>query len=70
MPWPDQATSARVRSQSRGLKWADLSGGEAPGGASSTKPMARSAWTPTEQAVAGMRPTFYHLSHRLSLIHI
>eukprot|EP00971_Amphidinium_carterae_P063990 1266849-Amphidinium_carterae.1 len=30
--------------------------------------MAASAWKPTEEAVAGMRPTFYFLSHRMEPI--
>eukprot|EP00971_Amphidinium_carterae_P162821 3228072-Amphidinium_carterae.1 len=32
--------------------------------------MAGSVWKPTEQAVAGMRPSFYYLSHRMDPIPI
>eukprot|EP00971_Amphidinium_carterae_P181871 3608925-Amphidinium_carterae.1 len=54
MPWPDQANSARQRSHSRGLKWADQSGEEEAGAPSRSRQMVESAWKPTEEAVAGM----------------
>eukprot|EP00971_Amphidinium_carterae_P154971 3073115-Amphidinium_carterae.2 len=70
MPWPDQATSARQRSLSRGIKWADQSGEEEAGASSRTRPMAKSAWQPTDEAVAWMRPSFFYLSHRMDPIPI
>eukprot|EP00971_Amphidinium_carterae_P205134 4071007-Amphidinium_carterae.1 len=70
MPWPDQATSARVRSQSRGLKWADQSGEEEAGAPSRCRQMPASPWKPTEEAVAGMQPALYYLSHRMDPIAI
>eukprot|EP00971_Amphidinium_carterae_P174882 3466370-Amphidinium_carterae.1 len=68
MPWPDQAKASRQRSQSRGLTWADQSEEEETGVSSSSRRMAGSAWKPTEESVAGMRPTFYYLSHRMEPI--
>eukprot|EP00971_Amphidinium_carterae_P265352 5263951-Amphidinium_carterae.1 len=32
--------------------------------------MAASAWKPTEAAVAGMRPSFFYLSHRMETIQL
>eukprot|EP00971_Amphidinium_carterae_P073305 1449408-Amphidinium_carterae.1 len=32
--------------------------------------MAESAWKPTDEAVAGMRPSFFYLSHRMEPIRI